>query len=272
MSVNQYPSLKEILAQHVQKADYERYLFASRFVFRPPSFPAIWLLVRLGVSSEAASWLSGLAAFAAYACLLWPGAPLLWPGVALLMLFNFSDCLDGGIARAMRTRNPYGRFLDSIMGWADMIFWTVIGVTVWRLPELRAAGDALGLPPLVWAAAGVLCSFFVCYYSSLEVMFDQVLRPYWEPSSGGNGTVPSSSPLRGKTGAAFWGRVVVSNLRVRETHYLLLAAACLTGTADLLLAFFLAFSGLFTAVLLVTYCRRGKAVFNSGAGREPLPK
>ena len=51
-----------------------------------------------------------------------------------------------------------------------------------------------------------------------------------------------------------------------------LAAACLAGAADLLLAFFLVFNGLFALVLLFIYCRRGKAVFNSGAGREALLK
>lgn len=272
MSENRNPTLAEIKAAHAPKREYERYLFVSRFIFRPPSFAAIWLAVRLGISSESASWLSGVAALAAFACLLRPEGPLFWPGVLLLALFNFMDCLDGGIARVMKTRNPYGRFLDSIMGWADMLFWTVIGVAVWRLPELRTAGNALGVNPLAWLGAGVLCSFFATYFVSLEVIFDEVLRPYWEPLAGGGSGAGASGPLAGKSGAEFWGRVAVSNLRVRETHYLLLGAAGLVGSVDLLLALFLAFNGLFTLGLLFTYCARGKAVFAAGAGRETPPR
>lgn len=263
------PTLAEIIAAHAPRREYERYLAVNRLLFRPLSFPGVWLLARLGISSEAASWLSGAAALAAFACLLRPAGPLFWPGAALLFLFNYADCLDGGLARALGTRNPYGRFLDSIMNWADMLFWTVIGVTAWRLPALRLYDCECGPDPLLWAAAGVGCSFFAAYSSHLETVFDQVLRPHWEPLVTPAGSVPAAGPLEGKRGFAFWGRVLVSNLRVRETHYLLLAAAGLAGTLDLLLAFFLVFNGLFTLALLAAYCRRGKAVFNSGAGREP---
>lgn len=265
---DKFPTIAEIRAAHSARAEYERYLFANRYFFRPLSYGLTWLALRSGLSSETVSWLSGLAALSGFCLLLKPGVPALWPGIGFLLLFNFLDCVDGDISRVMRTRNPYGRFLDSIMGWADMLFWTVIGITVWRLPVLRTAGDAWGLDPHVWPAAGFLCAFFVSYSSSLEAIFDQVLRPYWEPLAAQGGEVPSSSPLKGKSGAAFWGRVAVSNLRVRETQYLLLSAACLSGGVDLLLAFYLLFNGLFTFTLLFTYCRRGKTVFDSGAGRE----
>ena len=268
MSANKYPSLEEIRAQHANRREYERYLIANRYIFRPPSFPAIWLLVRLGVSSETASWLSGAAAFGGFVCLLWPGEPLLWPGVALLVLFNFLDCLDGGIARAMRTRNPYGRFLDSIMSWADVVLWGVIGVAVWRMPELRPLGDSLGIPPGAWLAGGAFLSFLVYYAASLESIFDQVLRGYWETLQRRDGVLPTATPVTGKSGPEVFIRALAHNLRVRETHYLLLAAACALGRADLLLAFFTLFNAVFAASLLLTYCRRGRKIFDSGLGRE----
>ena len=263
-----YPSLGEIVAQHAPKGEYERYLFASRFIFRPPSFPAIWLLVRLGLTGEGASWLSGLSAFLGFVCLLWPGGGLIWPGVALLVLFNFFDCLDGGIARALRARNPYGRFLDSMMSWADMLFWPVIGVVVWRDSGLRLAGNAAGADPLAWLAVGFLCSFFSSYYVYLEGVFDEVLRPHWEKLSAAPAAQLPSSPLAGKSGPEFWARVAVSNLRVRETHYLLLIPVFLYGAADLMLSFFLLFYAAFTFALVLTYCRRGREVLKSCVGRE----
>lgn len=268
MSENKYPTMAEIHASHGPKKEYDRYLFAGRFIFRPPSFPAIWLLVRLGVTSEGASWLSGLAALAGFVCLLWPSGPLLWSGVLLLNLFNFIDCLDGGIARAMRTRNPYGRYLDSIMWWADMLFWTVIGVTILRLPELRLAGDALGVPVWVWPAAGAFSAFLNAYAAYLESVFDQVLRPHWEALLRREGVEPAPTPLAGKPLPEVAARVLVANLRVRETHYLLLVAACALGCADLLLALFLAVNAVLVLALLFSYSARGRRIYDSGLGRE----
>lgn len=268
MGKTKYPSLIEIRAAHASRHEYERYLFANSYLFRPPSFLAIWLLVRLGVSSETASWLSGLAALVGFVCLLWPGTPLLWPGIAFFILFNFFDCLDGGIARIMRTRNPYGRFLDSIMWWVDMLFWTVIGVTVWRLPGLRLAGDALGVNSGLWLAIGVLSAFLAVYAVYLESTFDLVLREHWETLIRREGVLPAATPIAGKSSPEVFTRVLVHNLRVRETHYVLLAAACALGRADLLLAFFLAVNATLVISLLFTYCRRGRKIYESGLGRE----
>jgi phosphatidylglycerophosphate synthase len=268
MGETKYPSLSEIRAAHASRREYERYLFVNRYIFRPPSFPAIWLLVRLGVSSETVSWLSGLAALAGFVCLLWPGTLLLWPGIAFLILFNFFDCLDGGIARIMRTRNPYGRFLDSIMWWADMLFWTVIGVTVWRVPGLRLAGDALGVNSGVWLAVGALSAFLAAYAAYLENTFDQVLREHWETLLRREGVTQASTPIAGKSGPEVFARVLVHNLRVRETHYVLLAVSFALGCADLLLAFFLAVNAALVPSLLFTYCRRGRKIYESGLGRD----
>ncbi len=262
-----YPALNEILAVHSSRREYERYLFVNRYIFRPPSFPAIWLLIRLGLTSETASWLSGLAALAGFICLLWPGTPLLWPGVFFLFLFNFFDCLDGGIARIMRTMNPYGRFLDSIMWWADMLFWTVIGVTVWRLPQLRLIGDSLWISPRVWLAVGALSAFLAAYAAYLESVFDLALRGHWETLQRREGALPTSTPIAGKSGPEVFARVLTHNLRVRETHYFLLAAVCAIGCADLLLAFFLAVNAAAAIFLLFVYCRRGRRIYEAGLGR-----
>lgn len=260
MQEKKYPTLAEIIASHAPKVEYERYLFASRFIFRPPSFPAIWALVRLGLTGEGASWLSGLCAAAGFAFLLWPCGPYLWAGAVFLILFNFFDCLDGGIARIMDARNPYGRFLDSIMWWADMLFWTVIGVTAWRLPELRQAGDSLGVEPLVWAGTGVFASFLNAYIAYVEEVFDQALRPHWEKLQAAEGVAPAATPTQGKPWHELLWRVLVQNLRVRETHYLLLLPAFAFGFADILLAVMALFYAALTAALLFAYCRRGRKI------------
>lgn len=269
MAENAYPTLAEIKAQHAPKVEYERYLFASRYVFRPPSFPAIWLLVRLGLTGEGASWLSGLSAMLGLAGLVL-GLP--WQGAVLLCFFNFFDCLDGGIARALKARNPYGRFLDSLMSWADMLFWPALGLLVWRFPEYGAFGEALGWDPLTWPLAGALSAFFASYSGYLDGAFDEILRPYWEKLGPAPSGAAPSGPLAGKRGPELIARIAVSNLRVRETHYLLLFPAFWLGLADLLIAFFLAFNALFAGALVLVYCRRGLAVRAAGLGAETPKK
>jgi len=260
MTEKNYPSLAEIKASHAPKIEYERYLLASRFVFRPPSFPAIWLLVRLGLSGEGASWLSGMSAFLGFVCLLWPSGPLLWPALAFLLLFNFFDCLDGGIARITNARNSYGRFLDSIMWWADMLFWLLIGVTVWREPGLRTLGASFGLQPGLWLTLGALCAFLADYASYLDNTYDQTLRGPWDKLMASKGMPPAATPTMGKPWPEVLARALVHNMRVRETHYLLLIPAFAFGAADLFLAVFTAFNAALVPALLFVYCSRGRKI------------
>ncbi len=268
MTDNNRPTLAEIKASHAPKVVYERFLPVSRFIFRPPSFYAIWLLVRLGVSGEAASWLSGLSALAGFVLLLWPSGPLLWPGILMLMLFNFFDCLDGGIARITGAQNPYGRFLDSIMWWADMLFWMVIGLVLWRVPGLRQLGDSFGIAPWVWIASGVACAYLVTYAAYLDSVFDQALSGEWTRLISGGADPAAPTPLAGKHGPEFAARVFVHNMRVRETHYVLLALACAIGCADLLLAGMLCFNMILVLLLLTVYCARGRKVRADVLGRR----
>lgn len=260
MSERKYPTLAEIRASHAPKVEYERYLVASRFIFRPPSFPAIWLLVRLGVSGELASWFSGLSALLGFVCFLWPSRPLLWQGLGFLLLFNFFDCLDGGIARITDRRNSYGRFLDEAMGWADMLFWLLLGVAVWRAPRLCHTGDALGLLPGLWLTVGALCSFLSIYAAYLERTFDQTLRAGWEKLQAASGVQPAATPVTGKKWPVVLARSLLHNLRVRETHYLLLAPAFAFGLADAFLASMTVFYAFLVLGLLAVYCRRGRKV------------
>ncbi len=260
MSERKYPTLAEIKASHAPRVEYERYLVANRFIFRPPSFPAIWLLVRLGVSGELASWFSGLSAMLGFVCFLWPSRPLLWQGLGFLMLFNFFDCLDGGIARITDRRNSYGRFLDEAMGWADMLFWLLLGVVVWRSPQLRHTGDSLGLLPGLWLTVGALCFFLSVYAAYLERTFDQTLRAGWEKLRAAHGVAPTATPVVGKNWPEVLARSLAHNLRVRETHYLLLVPAFAFGLADAFLVFMTCFYALTVLTLAIVYCRRGRKV------------
>ena len=109
MAKSTYPTLQEIRFTHAWKREYERYLPLSRYVFRPLGFLLTWLAIRIGLTSEAVSWLSGFVGLIAYLCLMSSQQQSLPIGISLLLFFNLLDCVDGSIARTMKTENPYGR-------------------------------------------------------------------------------------------------------------------------------------------------------------------
>ena len=262
-----YPILKEIRDAHTWKRDYERYLPISRFIFRPVGFVATWICIRLGLTSEAVSWLSGFVGLIGFLCLLSAQKQLLPIGIALLFFFNLLDCVDGSIARSMKTQNPYGRFLDSLMGWIDMGFWAVIGVMAYRHPQLLHWPNPLDKGMIVWLAVGCLTSFLYIYVVYTEQIFNALLREDWnklfdKPKSDiSKNKVPKNrnNPLSVIINII---RRINHNLRVRETHYFLLIFAYWWKVIDLLLVVFLFYYALHTILLIIVYSARGIQVRN----------
>jgi len=264
------PTIQEIREAHGSKRAYEKFLPLSRYLFRPLGFWVAWVAIRMGVTSEGISWLSGLAGLAGCALLV-SGVPQMLPvGIGLLALFNLLDCVDGSIARAMKTQNPYGRFLDSVCGGAiDLAFWGIVGVLAYQHPNLLQWPDPFGYGPLFWLGVGGVACFLSMWTNYLEFCFDELLRPAWnrvrERASGAGeapdtgGFIPTSEGRGGASWSA-WGHVIATNLRVRETHYGLLAAAYLAGAVDLLLAIYAVFFAASTLMLLSVYVQRGRHV------------
>ena len=264
-----FPTLQEIRYTHAWKREYERYLPLSRFVFRPAGFLLTWLAIRIGLTSEAVSWWSGFVGLIGCLCLMSSQEYLLPIGIGLLILFNILDCVDGSIARTMNTQNPYGRFLDSLMGWIDMGFWALIGITSFRHSHLLLWPDPLGKGVIVWLAAGGLTCYFFNLLGHVEKTFDQYVRKEWENIKRNSKTDPKGIPKDGKTAKPAHRNTplltamrIVSkinhNLRVRETHYFLLILAYLSKAIDLLLITFLFYYIMHVILLLVIYCKRGR--------------
>jgi hypothetical protein len=225
------------------------------------------------LSSEAVSWLSAVVGLAGCVLLL-SGSHLILPvGLALLVVFNLLDCVDGDIARCMRTQNPYGRFLDSVCGGAiDLGFWAVVGVMAFRHPELLLWPEPFGYGPLFWLTVGGLTCFLCEILSFLEHRFDELLRPYWESGSGdlegpdqNREEASAVEPATRQSRQSAWPfhLIIATNLRVRETHYVLLVAAYLTGTVDVLLSVYLTYYLSYSLLLLGVYCQRGRRVRQS---------
>jgi len=269
-----YPTLRGIRDSHAWKREYERYLPLSRYVFRPLGFLATWLAIRLGLTSETVSWISGFVALIGCLCLMDSREQLLLIGVSLLILFNLLDCVDGSMARAMKTENPYGSFLDSIMAWVDMGLWAIIGIMAYRHPQLLYWPNPFDKGEIVWLITGGITCYFYNLALYIEGAFDRLLREGVnkllnkpEPEiSDGNVTENRTTSLSFIRNTI---RRINHNLRVRETYLFLLVLAFFGRAVDLLLIFFLFYYVLHTTLLVFIYCRRGRQLRKSHL-QEPL--
>ncbi|MDO9575953.1 MAG: CDP-alcohol phosphatidyltransferase family protein [bacterium] len=224
-----------------------------------------WISIRIGLTSEAVSWLSGFVGLIGFLCLLSAQKQLLPIGIGLLLFFNLLDCVDGSIARSMNTQNPYGRFLDSLMGWIDMGFWAVIGVMAYHNSHLLHWLNPLDRGVIVWLAIGGLTCFFSILVGFTERIFDELLREDWNKLFDKGKSDVSRNKVTTNTATS----VIISiirrinhNLRVRETHYFLLILAYWGKVIDLLLVFFLFYYVLHTILLIIIYSARGKQIRN----------
>lgn len=259
------PSLDEIRAAHGWKREYERYLPLSRYIFRPIGFRLTWLAVRLGLTSEAVSWLSAAVGVLGLAGLMSPRTSMVEAGLALLLLFNLLDCVDGSIARAMGTDNPYGRFLDSVCGAVvDLGFWAAVGVMTFRHPNLLAGLPGRG-DPTFWLTVGGVTCFLAVLLHEIERAYEQLLHVAWEAPGGGEATAGAAREP--------WLKTLARNLRVRETQYALLAVAMVAGAVDVLLAGYLLYYLAHVLAALRVYAARGRAVRVGAHGyRRPPPR
>lgn len=250
------------------------YLPLSRYVFRPAGFLLTWLAIRIGLTSEAVSWLSGFVALLGCLCLLCSQQQLLPIGIGLLVLFNLLDCVDGSIARTMKTANSYGRYLDSIMAWVDMGFWALMGIMAFRHPTLLVFPVPMGYSPIFWLAVGGLACYFFNLLSYIERTFDQYIRGELESIKSNRKTGPEDTPKDGETEKyshkrekfIFLRRIISRinhNVRVRETHYFLLILAYYCKVIDLFLIFYLFYYFLHIILLVIIYSNRGRKLRKS---------
>ena len=246
------PTLKNIRSAHTWKREYEQYLPLSRYFFRPIGFLMTWAAIRLRLTTESVSWLSGLAGLLGYICLLSSQQGLLPFGIAILIFFNILDCVDGSIARTMKTENPYGRFLDSIMVWIDLGFWALIGIMAYRHPDLYFLFDSWIQNPMFWLAVGGLASYFSILANYIEMIFDRSAREAWDAINNKSDidTINinseenfSDNKIRELSKISLRKILVIvnHNMRVRETHYVLLILAFGFNLIDLFLIVFLIF-------------------------------
>lgn len=269
-----FPTLKEIRNAHSWKREYERYLPLSRFVFRPLGFLAAWLAIRLGLASETVSWISGFVALIGCLCLMSSQEQLLLIGISLLIFFNLLDCVDGSMARTMKTENPYGSFLDSVMAWVDIGLWALIGFMAYRHPQLLYWHNPFDKGEIVWLITGGITCYFYNLVSYIEGTFDRLLRKdinnLFDKTKSG---ISKDGVAENRNDSLSFIRNIIRrinhNLRVRETYLFLLVLAFIGRAVDLLLIFFMFYYILHTTLLVFIYCRRGRQLRKAHL-QEPL--
>ena len=259
------PTLREIREAHGSnpvRREYERYLLFNGYLFRPIGFLLTWVAIRMGATSEGVSWLSGAVGLAGCALLVSGSQEAVPVGIGVLFLFNLLDCVDGDIARSMKTQNPYGRFLDSVCGGViDLAFWGIVGITVFRHPQLLHWPTPFGYGSIFWLAIGGTVCFLYLLLGLLESRFDELLRPFWKGGSGVGRTGEQQAGSEIENQKPWPLRLIVAtNLRVRETHYVLLLAAWWAGAVDLLLLLYLAYYFLHDVFILTVYVKRGRGI------------
>lgn len=123
-----------------------------------------WLL-RIGVTPDAVTW-AGTIGTVLVSMIFFPQG-WLWQGVVVLLVFIFSDLLDGTMARQSGRSSKWGAFLDSTLdriadgavfgglalyfaGPADSVLWcgAAIGALVFGqvTSYSKARGESLGIP------------------------------------------------------------------------------------------------------------------------------
>ncbi len=266
MTGTEYPTLKEIRKAHAWKRVYEKYLPLSRFVFRPLGFLLTWLAIRIGLTSEMVSWLSGFVGLIAYLCLVSSRQHMPLIGIGLLHFFNLLDCVDGGIARTMKTENPFGRFLDISMGWVDMGFWGLIGIMAFQHPGLLYCFNPWGCGPVFWLAIGGATCYFSNLFKYIECSFDSCVRNEWDSMKARTKDRPESREIKetAHSNTDYFSVIMTlirrlnHNIRVRETTYFFLLLAYLCEIIDLLLIVYLFYYFMHTIILIIIYNIRGR--------------
>lgn len=261
-----YPTLYQISETHAWKRDYEKYLPFSRYVYRPAGFLVTWIAIRLGMTTEMASYFSAILGITGLLFLVSKNESLIIGAIILLHLFNLFDCVDGSIARATKTENPYGKFLDSIIGDAiNFAFFAFVGIMLYRHPDLALSQTILAdLSPNLWIIIGGGTALSFILLQHIESIYDAQLRAFWnslpnEKTLNGNELVSEElvkEPEERLKSLANLIRLIDRNFRVRETHYFILIFAFWLRFIDVFLVFFLFYCSIRLVATAVLFGRR----------------
>lgn len=92
----------------------ERYRYWVYYVTRPLSYYLAWLLIKLGFSANAVTYLGLALGLGSCACFILGGYLKMVLGAILLIGYLVCDATDGNVARVTNTSTKFGAFLDGL--------------------------------------------------------------------------------------------------------------------------------------------------------------
>ncbi|OGW39033.1 MAG: hypothetical protein A2Y97_02350 [Nitrospirae bacterium RBG_13_39_12] len=229
-------------------------------------FLVTWVAVRLGITTEIASYFSAILGVSGLLLLTSKSVNVVIGGIILLHLFNLFDCVDGSIARVMKTENPYGKFLDSVIGDAvNFCFFFIVGVMIFQNSRLSVYGLVdPDITPDTWLLIGGSTALSYVLLQHIEDIYDTQLRKSWDNLAGANlhdNAAKDKSREVNRTidnlkDLSHLFRLIDRNLRVRETHYFILLFAYWLCFVDIFLVFFLIYYSFHAMATSVMFGRR----------------
>ena len=109
-------SLKDIrasLPQEKRKTDGTM----TRFLYRPVSVPVSWFFLRIGMTANGVTILSGALCIVAFVLTLIPLPAFHRVAIGLFLAFAVLDCADGNMARTIGKKTTYGGWVDAAGGY-----------------------------------------------------------------------------------------------------------------------------------------------------------
>lgn len=162
-------SARQLLRDHrtSDKSEQDRNELWTYYVIRPASFYPTALFLQLGISANAVTWISIAALVAGCLLLATSSFPTALIGALAINLWVLLDCVDGNIARHLRSSSAYGVFIDSIGGYAAYaLIYLSLGVGAYVDPERlllprllpRLLDARLAIDGAVWLILGAWSS------------------------------------------------------------------------------------------------------------------
>jgi len=112
--MNNKPSIQNIKDVSI-KERYYPYITWLDHIFSPPSPYLAWLFIRLGISGNGVSWLSGLVAIVGGMFLATSNPILIFIGSFGYIIFYQLDYVDGSVARFNKKSGIGGQYIDFII-------------------------------------------------------------------------------------------------------------------------------------------------------------
>ena len=116
----------------------------TRFLYRPLAIPASWLFLRLGMTPNAVTAVSGALCAVALCLTFFPSIICHRVAIGLYLAFAVLDCADGNMARTIGKKTTYGGWVDAAGGY--LAYATVL--LSMGLSCLYRASDSFALPAI----------------------------------------------------------------------------------------------------------------------------